>query len=207
MLAAAGRQRVEVLGSMSLKVYFDFHCPNSYRFRRWVDLADLGIDVDWRGFLLIQAREERQGRRVFDHAEEHPPGLQALAAYYHLCQTDRVHADVFHRAVFEARHVQELDIDDPDVIVKIAVEHGVDSSGIGAAMDDTKVIRDVAAIHEDAVMAHGMSATPTLVGPDGQTLFVRLGAPPEDEPTAQRVVQEVVDIALAEPWIRELRRT
>lgn len=192
---------------MSLKVYFDFHCPYSYRFRKWFDLADLGIDVDWHGFLLAQTREQRSGRRVFDHADENPSGLAALAAYYWLSEQDPLHADVFHRATLLARHEDELDIDDVDVLCKIAADHGIDSDSLRAPVADQKVIRDVAAIHEDAVMAHGLFDTPTLVGPDGQTLYVRLGAPPEDAATAQRVVQEVLDITLAEPWIRELRRT
>lgn len=192
---------------MSFKVYFDFTCPYSYDLRKWLDLADLGYDVHWRGFLQAQSHDRRPNYRVFDHSDEHPPGLAALCAYYVLRTSGDPHTDGFHRAVLEAKHERGVDIDDADELCKVAVDLGIDSSLIADALTDPRAIRDVAAEHEDAVISYAMTDTPTVVSPDHDSLYVRLGVPPEDEATARRVIKTIVDIALTEPAIRELRRT
>ncbi len=192
---------------MSFKVYFDFSCPFSYDFRKWVDLADLGYDIEWRCFLNAQAHERRPDWRVFDHTDEHPPGLAALAGYMWLRTSRDPNADAFHRLLLEARQEQGLDIDDGDNLCKLGADLGIDTGGLAAAFEDPKVIGNLAAEHEDAVMAYAMFGTPTIVGPDHQSLYARLGAPPEDKATAQRVVKSVIDIALTEPAVLELRRT
>jgi predicted DsbA family dithiol-disulfide isomerase len=192
---------------VSFKVYFDFTCPYDYRFRRWLDLADLGYDVEWRCFLHAQAHETRPGVRLFDRPETNPPGLAALCAFYFLRQKDQEHADAFHRKVMAARHEAGVDIDDRNTLLRLGADVGVDRALIEAAITDRSVLRDVGAEHDDAVMAHAVFGTPTIVSHEGDTLYVRLGAPPEDEPTARRVIRMVVDIALTEPSIRELKRT
>lgn len=194
---------------MSFKVYFDFTCQFSYDFRECVDRADLGYDIDWRCFLRAQAAESRNrpGYRLFDHPEKRPPGLAALCAFHKVRSVADPHADAFHRAVLEAKHEQDIDIDDPEQLCKIAADVGIDADLVAGAVDDRLVLRDVAAEHEDAVLAHNVCDTPTIVSHDGETLYVRLGVPPEDEATARRVMKMVVDIALTEPSIRQLRRT
>ncbi len=169
-------------------------------------MADLGYDIEWRCFLRVQAKEEKS-LRMFDHPEKHPSGLAALCAYHYLCKSKDPHTDAFHRAVLGAYHEHNVDINDIDQLGKIAADLGIDAAAIADAAVDRSVIRDVAAEHEDAVLAHGVTDTPTIVSKDGQTLYVRLGAPPEDEVAARRVVKSVIDIALSEPAIRELRRT
>ncbi|MCE7884405.1 MAG: hypothetical protein DYH08_11205 [Actinobacteria bacterium ATB1] len=197
----------EIGGSVSFKVYFDFTCPYSYDLRKWLDHADLGYDIHWRGFLQAQSHDRRPNYRLFDHSEEHPPGLAALCAYHALRSSGDPHTDGFHRAVLESKHERGVDIDDVDELCKIAADLGIDSALVGDAAGDQKVIQNVAAEHEDAVMAYAMTDTPTIVSPDHESLYVRLGAPPENEATARRVVKTIVDIALTEPAIRELRRT
>lgn len=192
---------------MSFKVYFDFTCQYSYDLRKWLDLADLGYDVEWRVFLQAQAHEKREGYRVFDHLNEHPPGLAALCAFHAVRSSGDPHADGFHRAVLDAKHERGIDIDDVNELCKIAADFGIDPSFVASSAESNKTVRDVAAEHEDAVMAYGLTSTPTIVSHEHDTLYVRLGAPPEDEATARRVVKTVVDIALCEPAIRELRRT
>ncbi len=192
---------------MSVKVYFDFTCPYSYDLRKFVDVADLGLDIEWRCFLNAQAHERRLNWRAFDHVDERPPGLGALAAYYFLRTTNDPNAHLFHRTMLAERHERGMSLPDPDGIAKIAADIGIDAARLEDAMNDPRVIGDLAAEHEDAVMAYGMFGTPTIVGSDHQSMYARLGAPPEDKKAAQRVLKSVVEIVLAEPYIIELRRT
>ncbi len=192
---------------MSFQVYFDFTCPYSYDFREWIDLADLGYDIEWRCFLNAQSHERRSDFRVFDHVDEHPPGLAALAAFRWLRTSKDPQCRVFHRRVLEARHEDGVDIDDLTNLSKIAADLGIDAAALEAAAVDPAIIRDVGAEHEDAVLAYGMFGTPTIVGPQHQTMYTRLGAPPDNKAPAERVVKQVVDMALTEPAVIELRRT
>ncbi len=192
---------------MSFKVYFDFNCPYVYHFRKWVDVADLGYDIEWRCFLQAQAQESRPGYRLFDHAEEHPPGLDALCAYRELRGIDDKVADAFHRLLLESRYEAGIDLADRDALLRAAGAAHADADALRSVLESGRQVREVAAEHDDAVVAHGIFGTPTLVSHEGDTLYVRLGAPPGDEASARRVMRNVVDIALAEPGIRELKRT
>ncbi len=84
--------------------------------------------------------------------------------------------DAFHMACFKAMFTDSRDLSDPEVLVEVAREAGLDAARFAADMADPALPRAVLADHREAVERYGVRAIPTVL--IGERVIE--GAVPED---------------------------
>src|SRR5213593_129110 len=129
--------------SIKFDVYFDYMCPFVYRAAGLIEAVRgsgvRDIEVRWRYFSLTQVNSKDDGWKVWSaSASEAVRGRLAFAAAEASRRQDRF--DGFHRALLAARHRERLDIDDRDVIEKVARGQGVDLEQLRRDMADPAIL-------------------------------------------------------------------
>jgi len=199
---------VGVAEPLKIDVFFDYLCPFVYRASVLLDAVQRSgrrdIEVRWRYFSLTQVNSKDDGWKVWSApATEVVRGRLAFAA----AEASRRQArfDGFHRALLAARHRERLDIDDRDVIEKVARGQGVDLEQLRRDMADPAILGALASDHTQAVMEHGIFGTPTLVFADGASAYVRLAEEVAGDESLE-VFERLVAVAASEPRILEIKR-
>src|SRR5450759_1811171 len=129
-----GTTRVELLsvvdpGVIQFEVFYDYLCPFVYRAS--VLLHNVGLSepsrlkVTWRYFSLTQVNSKDGAWAVWNAlASETVKGRLALKAGEAARRQGRF--DGFHMPLLEARHRDRLDLDQPEVVERVAVDSGLD---------------------------------------------------------------------------------
>ena len=193
---------------IQFEVFYDYMCPFVYRAS--VLLQNVGrspnprLNVTWRYFSLTQVNSKDDGWSVWDApASETVKGRLAFKAAEAARRQDRF--DDFHMPLLEARHRDRLDIDQFEVIERVAVDCGLDLERFRKDLADPRILEPLKRDHTQAVSVHGVFGTPTFVFPDGAAAYIRLAEAP-DPAESKRVFERVVSIAAGEPSILELKR-
>jgi predicted DsbA family dithiol-disulfide isomerase len=191
---------------IELEVFYDYFCPFVYRAS--VLLQNVGqarpLKVTWRYFSLAQVNSKDDGWTVWDAPDsEHVKGRLAFKAAESARRQG--HLDDFHLPLLQARHRDRLDIDQVEVVERVAVEAGLDLERFRKDLSDPGILAALARDHRQAVSEHGVFGTPTLVFPNGAAAYVRL-AEALDGPDAERVFEHLIKVAAREPSILELKR-
>jgi predicted DsbA family dithiol-disulfide isomerase len=206
-------KRVPLLGVVEtdviqFEVFYDYMCPFVYRAS--VLLQNVGqsphprLNVTWRYFSLTQVNSKDDAWTVWDApAAETVRGRLAFKAAEAARRQDRF--DDFHMPLLEARHRDRLDIDQIEVVERVAVDCGLDLERFRKDLADPHILESLARDHRQAVGVHGVFGTPTFVFPDGAAAYVRLAEAPVAA-ESRRVFERVVLIAAGEPSILELKR-
>lgn len=191
---------------IELEVFYDYFCPFVYRAS--VLLQNVGrtrnLKVTWRYFSLAQVNSKDDGWTAWDApASEHVRGRLAFAAAEAARRQGRF-AEL-HTTLLEARHRDRLDIDQVEVVERLAVDAGLDLERFRSDASDPGILESLARDHQEGVRKHGVFGTPTLVFPDGASAYVRLAQTPEDL-DAERMFDHLVTVAAGEPSILEIKR-
>jgi predicted DsbA family dithiol-disulfide isomerase len=191
---------------IELEVFYDYFCPFVYRAS--VLLQNVGrtrnLKVAWRYFSLTQVNSKDEGWTVWDApASEHVRGRLAFKAAEASRRQDRF--EDFNMSLLQARHRDRLDIDQLEVVERVALDVGLDLERFRQDLSDPQILASLARDHQEAVSKHGVFGTPTLVFPGGASAYVRLAEAPEDA-DAQRVFDHLVTVAAREPSILEIKR-
>jgi hypothetical protein len=194
--------------STAFSVTWDYRCPFA-RIGHEHILTGLAAGADWDvtylAFSLDQAHVEEGGTAVWEEPERFP-GLTANLAG--IVARDRFpdRFPVAHRALFDARHEQSLDLRDRSIVAKVLDDAGMDGAAVLAEVDSgwpLEVLRDE---HSSAVAQHQVFGVPTFIA-GGSAVFVRLMRKPEDGDTARRTVDRVLELLTGWPELNEFKHT
>jgi len=176
-------------------VTWDYRCPFARIGHQHV-LAGLRDGADWDvrfvPFSLGQMHVEEGQPDVWDDPEKET-GLLAL-------QVGTVVRDQFpeqfpavHLGLFDARHVESLDLRDRDVLTKVLDANDVTSAAVFDEIAGGGPLDVVRKEHEAAVAENNVWGVPTFVQ-DDRAVFVRLMNSPVDDADGRCVVDRVLDL-------------
>jgi predicted DsbA family dithiol-disulfide isomerase len=191
---------------IELEVFYDYFCPFVYRAS--VMLHNVGrtrpLKVTWRYFSLVQVNSKDDGWTAWDAPDsEHVRGRLAFKAAEAARRQGRF--DELHVALLHARHRDRLDLDQVEVVERVAVEAGLDLERFRTDIGDPAILTSLARDHQEGQSIHGVFGTPTLVFPDGPAAYVRLADAPEGT-DAERIFAHLLTVAAREPSILEIKR-
>jgi hypothetical protein len=181
--------------STSFAVTWDYRCPFARIGHQHV-LAGLGDGADWDvhfvPFSLGQMHVEEGQPDVWDKPANES-GLLAL-------QVGTVVRDQFperfaavHLGLFDARHVDALDLRERDVLGGILDANGVPRAAVFEEIDGGGPLDVVRKEHEAAVAENNVWGVPTFVQGD-RAVFIRLMNSPTDDADGHATVDRVLDL-------------
>lgn len=193
---------------IAFEVFFDYQCPFVYRVARLLDgvrrVGKPDIRVGWRYFSLTQVNSKVEGWTIWDTpATEKAKGRLAFQAAEAARRQGRF--DDLHMPLLDARHRDRLDLDEIDVVERVAQDAGLDMERFRQDLRDPTTIEELALDHQHAVRDLGVFGTPTLVFEDGASAYVRLSDAVNGVP-APDLFERLVSVAGAEPRILEIKR-
>jgi predicted DsbA family dithiol-disulfide isomerase len=162
------------------------------------------LDVTWRYFSLAQVNSKDDGWTAWEAPEsEHVRGRLAFKAAEAARRQDAF--EQLHTPLLEARHRDRLDIDEIEVVERVAVDAGLDIKRFRKDIADPRILEALERDHTQARTEHGVFGTPTFVFPDGASAYVRLAEAPEAA-DAPGVFERLISIVAGEPSILEIKR-
>jgi predicted DsbA family dithiol-disulfide isomerase len=193
---------------MEFDVFYDYLCPFVYRASVLIEnvraSGDRDLKVGWRYFSLAQVNSKDEGWTVWDApAGDRVKGRNAFKGAEAARRQGRF--DDFHMPMLLARHRDRLDIDEVEVVERVAVEAGLDLDRFRRDIADPDILETLARDHRQGVAELGVFGTPTFVFQGGASAYVRLSEPPESA-DALRVFDALVEVAAREPGILEIKR-
>jgi predicted DsbA family dithiol-disulfide isomerase len=189
-------------------LFYDYQCPFVYRAAVLLEsVAASGarrLRIDWRYFSLSQVNSKGDGWTIWGAPQQEAvPGRLAFQAAEAARRQGRFES--FNMPLLQARHRDGLDLNQPSVVERVAVDSGLDLERFRADIADPTIVDALAYDHQQGVNEHGVFGTPTFVFPDGSAAYVRLGAP-TDSGDPVELFDRLVLIAALEPRIREIKR-
>lgn len=161
------------------------------------------LKVTWRYFSLAQVNSKDEGWTIWDAPlSERVKGRLAFRAAE--AARRQGHFDDLHLPLLQARHRDRLDIDQVEVVERVAVDSGLDLERFRADIAAPDILASLARDHLGAVR-QGIFGTPTVVFRDGASAYVRLAEAPEGA-DATRVFDRLLAVAAREPTILEIKR-
>lgn len=195
------------LGLIEFEVFYDYMCPFVYRasvLLESVVASGRELKIGWRYFSLSQVNSKDEGWTAWDAPEsETVRGRLAFKAAEAARRQGRF--EKLHMPLLRARHRDRLDIDQVDVVDRVAEESGLDMERFRSDIADTTILEPLARDHRDAVARFGVFGTPTFVFRDGESAYVRLSEAVEG-PGAGELFDRILAVAADEPRILELKR-
>jgi len=193
---------------IELEVFYDYLCPFVYRasvmLQNVIESGERKLRIGWRYFSLSQVNSKDEGWTVWDAAAaDRVRGRMAFKAAEAARRQGRFEA--MHMPLLRARHRDRLDIDQVEVVERVAVEAGLDLERFRQDVAAADILEPLARDHREAIEKHGDFGTPTFVFSGGSSAYVRLAeAPGADEAT--RVFDVLLSVAADEPRILEIKR-
>jgi 2-hydroxychromene-2-carboxylate isomerase len=188
----------------SVAFHFDIMCPYAYQTSLWMrEVRDLlGLDVAWRFFSLEEINRVEGKKHPWEREWSYGWSMMRIGAL--LRRIDPALLDRWYLAAGTALHVDGRKPHRPEVAEALLVELGLDPGLVAEAIADPTTGDEVRAEHETVVAAGGWGV-PTLVFPDGQSLF---GPVVIDPPTGDAAVRlwHAVTAWLEFPHVYEIQR-
>jgi DSBA-like thioredoxin domain len=193
----------------SFAVNWDYRCPFArIAHEEVVTGLEGGADWDVRfvSFALDQPHVEQGASAAWERFEEFPGLLANLAG---IVARDR-YPDRFlevHKALFDARHVERLDLRQRDIVAKVLADTGADESAILAEVDAGWPLEVLGREHTEWVSSYSVFGVPTFLV-DDQAVFVRLMSHSEGDPVAAIAqVERALDLITGFPGLNEFKHT
>lgn len=191
----------------AFSVTWDYRCPFA-RIGHLHVLAGLRDGADWdvtfTPFSLGQAHVEEGQTAVWDDPDKET-GLLALRVGTVVRDRFPEQFDAVHTGLFDARHVDSLDLRDQDVLTKVLEDSGVPSGEVFDEIAGGGPLATVRKEHEAAVDENTVWGVPTFVIGD-RAIFVRLMHGPTDDADGHRTVDRILDL-LAWTDLNEFKAT
>jgi 2-hydroxychromene-2-carboxylate isomerase len=188
----------------SVAFHFDIMCPYASQTSLWMrevrDLLDL--DVAWRFFSLEEINRVEGKKHPWEREWSYGWSMMRIGALLRRIDPDLL--DRWYLAAATALHVDGRKPHRPEVAQALLAELGLDPGLVAEAIADPTTGDEVKAEH-DAVVATGGWGVPTLVFPDGQSLF---GPVVIDPPTGDAAIRlwYAVTAWLEFPHVYEIQR-
>jgi predicted DsbA family dithiol-disulfide isomerase len=108
-------------------------------------------------------------------------------------------------ALLRGRHVENRDIADPEVLIEVARETGLDVERFRQDLANRNLLAKIGEDYIRGVKEHGVWGTPTLVFNGHQAAYLKLRpAPPPEE--SVRLFEELFDLISRRPYVVEVKR-
>jgi len=168
---------------------------------------DGGLSTEWKPFSLDQQNsQESPDFMMWDHPDFPSDGVRALVAAKAAEEQGEAAFLCFHRAAFKARHDEEKNIADPDVLRDIAKDAGLDLAQLDQVMNKRETWLAMGEDHLESKRKYDTFGVPTMVFGHGQALFVKLESIPESTEERISLLQLISEMAEKRPYLRELKR-
>jgi hypothetical protein len=195
-------------GFMRFSITFDYLCPFAAIANEAVVMAlrdGADHEVDFRAFSLGQVHLDEGDPPVW----ERPDGVSGvLALQWGLAIRDsfpdRFHAA--HLALFDARHKEGRNLNDPEVLRDAVAGAGVDPAGVEEVVSTGAPLKALMLDHTKSVEGHQVFGVPTWIIGD-QAVFTRLMRRPTDGAEARAMVDRVLDLITGWPLLNEFKHT
>jgi 2-hydroxychromene-2-carboxylate isomerase len=180
--------------------HFDPMCPFAYQTSVWIrDVRDqLGVTVNWRFFSLEEVNRFEGKKHPWERPWSYGWSLMRIGAW--LRRSDMALLDNWYARIGEALHMRGEKPHDPAVARQMLEDPAV----LDLAINDPTTHDEVLADHQRVTEAGGYGV-PTLIFPDGQTLFGPVLVDPPTGPSALRLWDVVTGMA-SMPHVYELQR-
>lgn len=191
-------------GPTSVDFHFDVMCPFAYQASKWIRSvrAATGLEVRWRFFSLEEVNRVEGKKHPWERPWSYGWSMMRIGAL--LRRQDMAQLDRWYATAGQALHEHGRKPHQPEVARELLAEMGLDPGLVDEAIADPTTGDEVLAEHR-AVIDRAGYGVPTLVFPDGQTLFgpVLLEAP---EGEAALRLWAAVTTWLEFPHLYELQR-
>jgi 2-hydroxychromene-2-carboxylate isomerase len=190
--------------ALRVDFHFDVMCPWAYQASLWArEVRRLRpLEIDWRFFSLEEINREEGKKHPWEREWSYGWGMLRVAALLRRSSMDA--CDRFYAAAGAALHEQGRKPHRPDVARELLCHLDLDPSLVDDAIADPTTHDDVRADHERAV-GLGAFGVPTLVFPDGQSLYGPVITPaPQGEDAV--VLWDWLCTARRFPHLYELKR-
>ena len=189
--------------SRGFAVTWDYRCPFARNAHEHL-LAALAGGADWEvafvPFSLAQVHVAEGEPPIWEHPED-DTGLWAMRAG--VVVRDR-YPDAFaavHRDLFGARHDDDLQLKDREVVRDVLSRHlgAADVEVVAEAVESGDALATVRKEHEAAAAGPGVWGVPTFITSDERAIFVRLmdrnpGETDEQRAHGQASIERVLDL-------------
>ena len=164
------------------------------------------LPINWNYFSLVQINS-REGPewKVWEQTDEATSnGLNPFrAAEAARRQGDTVFKK-YHQALLNARHKDNADISDADLLARLATDTGADVEQFKKDFGDAGILERLARDHTNAVETYRAFGTPTLVFGGDKPVYLKIR--PLEEEDSLKVFNEVRAIAEGRPNVLEIKR-
>jgi 2-hydroxychromene-2-carboxylate isomerase len=150
--------------------YFDVMCPWAYQTSKWIRevRAQNGLDIHWKFFSLEEINRVEGKKHPWERPWSYGWSLLRIGAL--LRRQSMAALDRFYAAAGRALHEEGQKVHLPDGAKDVVRTLGFDPHIVDEAIADETTHDEVLADHQ-AVVARGGFGVPTLVFPNGATLF------------------------------------
>jgi predicted DsbA family dithiol-disulfide isomerase len=166
--------------------HFDPMCPWAYQGSRWIREVRnrTGLEIRWRFFSLEEINRETGKKHPWEREWSYGWSQMRVGALLRRDGHDVV--DRWYEAVGQAFFVDGRRTFEPDTQRDLLAEIGLDPAAVDQAIADPTTTDEVRADHDVATREHGAFGVPTLVFPDGNSVYgpVILPAPTGDDAVA-----------------------
>lgn len=193
---------------MRFSINFDYLCPFAAIANETVITAlrdGAAHEVDFRSFSLSQVHLEEDATPVW----EQPDGASGvLALQWGLAVRDSFpqHFHDAHLALFDARHKQGRNLNEPEVVRDAVASAGLDPDKVAEVVATGAPLEALKRDHTSSVEEHATFGVPTWVIGD-RAVFTRLMSRPADGAEARATVDRLLDLIVAWPLLNEFKYT
>ena len=143
------------------------------------------VEIDWQPFSLSQVNNDKgEDYKVWEQPEIIDGSDTTLLAHLAGLAAKRQGAEAFKSffmALLRSRHEEKNDLLEPDVIYAAAEKAGIDVSRLREDVADPELLKELAVSHTKAVEEVGAFGVPTFVFPGGNSAFLKLFVPPDEQ--------------------------
>ncbi len=142
------------------------------------------LHIEWYCFPLEQVNSKQGPEwKLWEQPDEYPSkGLWAFRASEAARLQRKELFERFHLAVLRGRHLENKDIANPEVLIKMAAETALDVEKFRRDLSNRSLLANIGEDYTRGVEEHGVWGTPTLVFNGRQAAYLKLRpAPPPEE--------------------------
>ena len=166
--------------------YFDIMCPWAYQSAKWIrDVrSQNGLKITWKFFSLEEINHIEGKKHPWERPWSYGWSMLRIGALLRRRSMEQL--DAWYEAAGRALHEEGRKPHTPDGAKEILAEIGLDPGVVDEALADATTHDEVRADH-DAVVAAGGYGVPTLVFPDGESVFGPVVTPGPSGEAAMRL--------------------
>lgn len=155
----------------SVEFFFDLMCPWAYQGAIWIRevRARTGLDIRWRFFSLEEINRVEGKKHPWER--EWSFGWSQMRVAAMIRRRSQAEVDRWYEIFGKAFHEDAVRTHDPAVHRELLERHGFGGETLDDALADPTTTDEVRADHDHVVHDHGAFGVPTLVFPDGRSIF------------------------------------